>query len=122
VELSPKTDRNVGFQRYDFGFRAGNASILAAHAFLANRKSHWNLTSHADSRMLQIVIFGAVFGAPVFPFPSRFVVQSSTGKYGPASFVVQSSTGKYVSASFEVQTSTGKYVPASSVVQSRTGK
>ena len=57
VKLSPKTDRNVGFQRYDFGFRAGSASILAAHAFLANRKSHWNWPSHADSRMLQIVIF-----------------------------------------------------------------
>ena len=71
---------------------------------------------------LSFFVAGAVFGEPVFPFPARVVVQSSTGKYVPASFLVQSSTGEYVSASFVVQSSTGKYVPASFVVQSSTGK
>ena len=49
VELSPKTDRTVGFQGYDLRFRVGITSILAEGAVPGNRQTQWNWLFHSQS-------------------------------------------------------------------------
>ena len=57
VKLSPKTDRNVGFQRYEFDFCVRSPSILAPPAFLGNWKTHCNWLSHVRALMPQVFTF-----------------------------------------------------------------
>ena len=55
VELSPKTDRTVGFQGYDLRFRVGITSILAEGAVPGNRQTQWNWLFHSQSAARQTV-------------------------------------------------------------------
>ena len=69
--LSPKTDRNVRFQRGDLRLRMGSTSILAEVAHPGNRKTHCNWLFHSQSAALQTAPFfvaGAIFGEPLVPF------------------------------------------------------